>query len=68
MATVQISVSETMAEQYQRLTQQQKTILSALITDSLSKPADLLEAMDYISFKAERRGLTEEILINLLAD
>ena len=68
MTTVQISVPETTAEQYQRLTDEQKKALSALISDSLSETTDLLDVMDYISFKAAKRGLTSEKLNELLAD
>ena len=68
MTTLQISVPETTAEQYQRLTDEQKDALSALISDSLSETTDLLDVMDYISFKAAKRGLTPEKLNDLLAD
>ena len=68
MTIVQISVPETTAEQYQRLTDEQKNALSALITDSLNEKTDLLDVMDYMSFKAAKRGLTPDKLDELLAD
>jgi hypothetical protein len=68
MTIVQIPVPETTAEQYQRLTDEQKNALSALITDSLSEKTDLLDVMDYVSFKAAKRGLTPDNLEGLLAD
>lgn len=68
MTIVQVPVTESTAEQYQRLTDEQKSALSALITDSLSEPTDLLDVMDYVSFKAAKRGLTPEKLDELLAD
>lgn len=68
MTIVQIPVPKTTAEQYQRLTTQQKNVLSELITDSLSEKTDLLDVMDYISFKAAKRGLTPDKLDELLAD
>ena len=68
MTTVQIPVPDTTAEQYQRLTNEQKNALSALIVDSLADTNDLLEVMDYISFKASKRGLTPDKLGELLAD
>jgi len=68
MTTVQILLPETTAEKYQQLTEQQKDVLSALISDSLSESPDLLEVMDYISFKAQKRGLTPDILNELLAE
>jgi len=68
MTTVQILLPKTTAEKYQQLTEQQKDVLSALISDSLSESPDLLEVMDYISFKAQKRGLTPDILNELLAE
>ena len=68
MTTVQILLPETTAEKYQQLTEQQKDVLSALISDSLSESPDLLEVMDYISFKAQKCGLTPDILNELLAE
>ena len=68
MTIVQIPVPDTTAKQYQRLTTEQKNALSALITDSLNENTDLLDVIDYISFKAAKRGLTSEKLNELLAD
>ncbi|WP_460916049.1 hypothetical protein, partial [Spirosoma areae] len=68
MTTLQISVPETTAQQYSRLSNEQKNALSALITDSLTETTDLLDVMDYISFKAAKRGLTQDKLNELLAN
>ncbi|MBC7570412.1 MAG: hypothetical protein H7319_11845 [Spirosoma sp.] len=66
MTTIPIPVPETTVEYNQRLTEQQKDMLSALGKDGLSDPKDLLKMMDYISLKAEKRGLTPNILNELL--
>lgn len=68
MTTVQIPVPDATAKQYQQLTTEQRNALSALITDSLAERTDLLDVMDYISFKAAKRGLTPDKLDELLAD
>lgn len=68
MTIVQISVPETTAKQYQQLTEQQKNALSALITNTLNEPTNLLEVMDYVSYKAEKRGLTPAVLSELVDD
>ena len=68
MSTLQISVPDSAAQQYSLLSDEQKQTFSALIADSLSDKTDLLDVMDYISFKAAKRGLTQEKLNELLAD
>ena len=68
MTTVQIPVPDATARQYQQLTTEQRKALSALITDSLAETTDLLDVMDYISFKATKRGLTPDKLDQLLAN
>lgn len=68
MTMLQIPVSEETAQQYQQLSDEQKKAITALVTDSVAETPDLLDIMDYISFKASRRGLTPDILGNLLAD
>ena len=68
MTTLQIPVPDTTAQQYSRLSNEQRSALSALITDSLTETTDLLDIMDYISFKAAKRGLTQDQLNELLAD
>lgn len=66
MTTVQISVPDATALQYQRLSTEQKTALSALIVNTLTETTDLLDVMDYISFKAAKRGLTPDKLDEIL--
>ncbi|GAB4018348.1 hypothetical protein [Spirosoma koreense] len=68
MSIVQVLVSDVAAQKYNQLSAEQKQALSALITDSLNDTTDLLDVMDYISFKATKRGLTEDKLNELLAD
>lgn len=68
MTVLQIPVPDTTAQQYSRLSDEQKNALSALIADSLTETTDLLDVMDYISFKASKRGLTPEKLDELLAN
>lgn len=68
MSTLQILVPDTTAQQYNRLSAEQKLALSTLITDSIGDTTDLLDVMDYISFKAAKRGLTEDKLNDLLVD
>lgn len=66
MTLLQISVPKTTADRFQSLSVQQQTLVSQLVTDCLAEPASLAEVMDYISFKAAQRGLTPEILEQLL--
>lgn len=68
MTTLQIPVPDTTAQQYSRLSDEQKTALSALIVNTLTETTDLLDVMDYISFKAAKRGLTPDKLDEFLAD
>ena len=66
MTTIPIPVPEITAEYNQRLTEQQRDMLFALGKDGLSNPTDLLKVMDYISLRAEERGLTSDMLNELL--
>ena len=68
MTTLQIPVPDSTAQKYQKLSAEQKNALSILIADSLTETTDVLDVMDYISFKAAKRGLTQDILNKLLAD
>lgn len=65
---LQIPVSEATARQYQQLSDEQKKAITLLIADSVAETTDLLDIMDYISFKANKRGLTPDVLDDLLAD
>lgn len=66
--TLQIPVPDTTAKQYSHLSNEQRNAISTLIADSLTETTDLLDVMDYISFKAAKRGLTQDKLNELLAD
>lgn len=68
MTLLQIPVPETTAERFWALSEQQQTLVSQLVADCLTEPTSLTEVMDYISFKATQRGLTPEILQNLLEE
>ncbi|QJD80616.1 hypothetical protein [Spirosoma rhododendri] len=68
MTMLQIPVSEATARQYQQLSDEQKKAITLLIADSVAETTDLLDIMDYISFKANKRGLTPDVLDDLLAD
>lgn len=66
MTILQIPVPENTAERFQLLSEQQQTLVAQLVADCLSEPSSLTDAMDYISFKATQRGLTPDILQQLL--
>lgn len=66
MTILQIPVPENTAERFQLLSEQQQTLVSQLVADCLSEPSSLNDVMDYISFKATQRGLTPDILQQLL--
>ena len=68
MTTLQLPVPEAAAERFRSLTGQQQTLVSQLLADCLAEPTRLGEVMDYLSFKAELRGLTPEVLQQLLDD
>ncbi|WP_077131892.1 hypothetical protein [Spirosoma montaniterrae] len=67
MTILQLPVPETTAERFRALSEQQQTFVSQLVTDCLSESSSLTQVMDYISFKAAQRGLTPEILQELLS-
>ncbi len=66
MTILQIPVPESTARRFDALSTQQQLLLSQLVVDCLAEPTSLLSVMDYISFKAEQRGLTPDILQQLL--
>lgn len=68
MTILQIPVPENTAERFQLLSEQQQTLVSQLVADCLSEPSSLTDIMDYISFKATQRGLTLDILQQLLSE
>lgn len=68
MTLLQLPVPEATAQRFEALSAQQQTLVSQLIADCLAEPTSLSAVMDYISFKASGRGLTPEILAQLLAE
>lgn len=66
MTILQLPVPETTAERFQTLSAKQQTLVSQLVADCLSEPTNLTDVMDYVSFKATQRGLTPDILQQLL--
>jgi type IV secretory pathway VirD2 relaxase len=65
MTTLQLPVPEAAARRFRNLSEQQ-TLVSQLLADCLAEPTILVEVMDYLSFKAEQRGLTPEALQRLI--
>ena len=66
MTVLQIPVPESTAQRFSTLSEQQQTLVSQLIVDCLAEPTSLPDVMDYISFKANPRGLTPDSLQRLL--
>ena len=66
MTILQIPVPEAAAQRFGTLSEQQQTLVSQLVTNYLANPSSLTEIMDFISFKATQRGLTPDILQDLL--
>ena len=58
------------AKIFQRMTTQQKDVVANLVTGMFEEDGEinLMELMDYISYRAEKRGLTPEILEEILND
>lgn len=66
MRTIQIEVSDDVAEKVSQLSSKQKQELQTVISRWAKDARTLREVMDDISKKAKERGLTPEILDNLL--
>lgn len=66
MTILQIPVPETTAQRFGALSEQQQTLVSQLVIDCLAETTSLLDVMEYVSFKANQRGLTPDILQHLL--
>lgn len=68
MRTIQLEVSDEVAEKVHQLTPEQRQELSRLITVWANNPKPILKVMAEISEYAQRQGLTPEILEELLKD
>ena len=68
MRTIQIQVSDEVADKVSRLAPEQKQELETAISRWVKSERTLREVMDDISRKAKERGLTPEILEDLLKD
>ena len=68
MRTIQIQVSDEVADKVSRLAPEQKQELETVISRWVKSERTLREVMDDISRKAKERGLTPEILEDLLKD
>ncbi len=68
MRTIQLEVSDEVAEKVQQLTQEQRQELTRLIMVWANNPKPLLQVMAEISEYAQQQGLTPEILEELLKD
>jgi hypothetical protein len=68
MRTIQIQVSDEVAEKFARLSSKQKEEMEKIISHWIKDNRTLLEVMSDISDKAKERGLTPEILEDLLKD
>jgi hypothetical protein len=58
------------AKIFQKMTMQQKDIVVNFVTGMFDENGEinLMELMDYIGFRAQKRGLTPEILEDILND
>ena len=56
------------AKIFQKMTPQQKDVVANLVTGMFDENGNinLMELMDYIGFRAQKRGLTPEILEEIL--
>ena len=68
MRTIQLEVSDEVAEKVQQLTLEQRQELSRLIMVWANNPKPILKVMAEISEYAQQQGLTPEILEELLKD
>jgi alkylhydroperoxidase family enzyme len=68
MRTIQIEVSDEVAEKFTQLSPKQKQELTSVISRWAKDARTLREVMDDISKTAKERGLTPEILEELLKD
>lgn len=68
MTVLQLPVPDSTAKRFDALSVQQQQLLSQLVADCLAESASLTSVMDYISFKATQRGLTPDLLQQLLKE
>ena len=71
MKAVAIQVDEDIAEQFSKISPEQRKRIESLFTLLVQqelKKISLMQIMDDISDEAERNGLTPEILESILAD
>ena len=62
-----LEVPTAQAQRFQQLTAEQKKVLSTFVTDFLTDDKfDLKSIMDFMGFRAQQRGLTPEILEEIL--
>jgi hypothetical protein len=68
--SVALELPPQIAQRFKNLPSRQKETLTLLIADWLSdnEGLDLPQIMDYIAFRAAKRGLTSEILQQLLTE
>lgn len=66
MTTLQLPIPEAAAQRFRELSEQQQTPVSQVLADCLTEPISLPDVMDYLSFEAQQRGLTPEVLQRLL--
>ena len=71
MKTIAIQVDEDIAEQFSKISPEQRKRVESLFTLLVQqdlKKISLMQIMDDIADEAERNGLTPEILESILAD
>jgi len=68
MRTIQIQVSDDVAEKYENLSAVEKEEIARLLSVWAKKSRSILEVMSDISEYAKKQGLTPEILEKLLED
>ncbi len=58
------------AKIFQRMSTQQKDVVASFVINMFDESGNinLMELMDYIGFRAQKRGLTPEILEDILND
>lgn len=66
--TINIEVTDTVAERYRKMSLSEKKSVSKELTRLLEKKRSLFEIMDDMSEQAKKNGLTPEILEELLKD
>ena len=68
MKTITLDVSDELAERFNKMSKMKREVLLKILLDRITSSASLSDLLEFSALQAEKQGITEEKLKELLKD